>query len=159
MIEFEDHSEENQRAILEYLDREKQATGPERSHRHVGAVTLILWFAFVFFVEWHRTAWEWVRRFHENGSAWIWMGGSLVVIALLVILGFAVVENWKPCAKQEHSEENRRPPLGYMDREEQTSSRLRCPYCGASDLFPGVRMVMAYRCRECGKLVQVGHGS
>jgi ribosomal protein L37AE/L43A len=42
MIEFEDHSEANQRALLAYLDREER-TSSRQTCPHCGAVNLFPW--------------------------------------------------------------------------------------------------------------------
>jgi hypothetical protein len=56
---------------------------------------------------------------------------------------------------EDRSQENQRNLLAYLDREEQTSSRLTCPYFGAINLFPGVSEMLAFTCRECGQPVEV----
>jgi hypothetical protein len=54
---------------------------------------------------------------------------------------------------EDRSEKNQRALLEYLECEEQTSSRLTCPRCGAVNLFPGVPTVMAYTCRQYEKAV------
>jgi hypothetical protein len=56
---------------------------------------------------------------------------------------------------EDHSQENGRALLEYLDREAQTSSRQVCPYCSAVTLFPGVPNAMAFTCRECEQAVEV----
>jgi hypothetical protein len=55
---------------------------------------------------------------------------------------------------EDRSPENQQDLLAYLDREEQTSSRLTCPHCGAVNLFPWVPNVMAYTCRTCERAVE-----
>jgi uncharacterized protein (DUF983 family) len=55
---------------------------------------------------------------------------------------------------EDHSEENQKALLEYLDREEAASSRQMCPYCGAINLFPWVPRMTADTCRKCGQAVE-----
>jgi DNA-directed RNA polymerase subunit RPC12/RpoP len=60
---------------------------------------------------------------------------------------------------EDHGEEDQMRLVEYLDREEQASSRLICPRCGAPNLIPWVKAVTAYTCWKCGQAVQVPHNS
>jgi ribosomal protein L37AE/L43A len=55
---------------------------------------------------------------------------------------------------EDHTEENQKALLEYLEHEELASSHQTCPYCGAVNLFPWVPRMMAYTCRKCRQVVE-----